>query len=112
MTTLAPTVTATTIGPDAHVWVTGHIDLAVHDTLYRVIHQTLEPGVKTVTVDLTSCQMLDSGGIGVLIAARNTAFERRTILTVTGASGIVARVLQNTGVWTILTGLPEPDTTT
>lgn len=92
------------------VLVSGEIDLATHDELLTTVHEALSvEGVRTVTVDLSDTSLLDSGGIGVLVAAHHTATRQRTEFSVIGATGMVARVLHVTGVWESLS--PAPTTT-
>jgi anti-anti-sigma factor len=56
-----------------------------------------------VVVDLTGVTFLDSSGIRALLTVRRIADEHGAALTVTGAHGIVRRVLTLTGLLGLLT---------
>lgn len=99
--------------PDAVVVaVSGEIDLAVHEAFL----ESLESAIKTadveqagkVVVDLTDTSFLDSTGIRVLIQGQETAAAAGVGYTVTGASGLVHRVLTVTGVLDLLSRDSQP----
>lgn len=77
----------------------GDIDLAVR-AQFRAIIETLFDGerLNALLIDMTAVTFLDCGGIGVLIAGRQLAVDAGGAYRVVNDSGIVARVLEMTGV--------------
>ncbi|GAA1833265.1 hypothetical protein GCM10009682_59580 [Luedemannella flava] len=75
----------------------GECDLAARDQLVAALREALDAG-STVTVDLSGLSFLDSSGIHELVSAHRTATRNGGALHVTGASGVVAQVLDLTGV--------------
>nr|AGS49711.1 hypothetical protein [uncultured bacterium esnapd14] len=90
------------------VAVSGEVDLAVHDTLLESLHTAIKAadraGIGTVVVDLNLTSFLDSTGVRVLVKSRDMALTAGVEFSVTGASGLVHRVLEITGVLKTLTG--------
>lgn len=78
----------------------GQLDLAnadeVRDALIRVAGST-------VVVDLTDVQFLDSSGIAALLSARKKILQAGNGFKLRGASGIVNRVFELTGLEFLLT---------
>lgn len=75
----------------------GECDLAARDQLTAALRAALDAG-GPVTVDLSGLSFLDSSGIHELISAHRTAVRNGGALYATGASGVVAEVLNLTGV--------------
>lgn len=93
------------------VWLRGEIDLGVADQALDVITKAVFDGdPPRVIVDLSEVTLLDSTGIGALIAARQVALRRSCSFAVENPKGMVARVLSVTGVLETLTDatVPEP----
>jgi anti-anti-sigma factor len=88
----------------------GEIDLVVREELDDVLQHTLGLSHAVVEVDLRHVTFLDCSGIGVLIAANNTARHRGQGVIVTNSGGIVRRVLELTNVLPRLTA-PSPAAT-
>lgn len=89
------------------VHVAGDVDLESADDLraaLEVVVPAPQPGHQTV-VDLADVPFLDSSGVRVLLEARTAALAGGGALVVHNPSGMVARVLEVTGVAGIL-GLP------
>jgi anti-sigma B factor antagonist len=63
--------------------------------LKGVLQKELADGAGEMEFDLTSTTMLDSSGIGLLIAAYNSVSARNGSLKVTGASDDIFRLLQS-----------------
>jgi anti-anti-sigma factor len=76
----------------------GEIDLAVRDELHAILQKAvaLSPGV--TEVDLRDVTFLDCAGIGVLVAANNTARRQGRAVYVSHTWGVVRRVLDITDV--------------
>lgn len=79
----------------------GQLDLAnagqVRDAVIRVAGST-------VVVDLTDLRFLDSSGIAALLSARKQILQSGNGFELRGASGIVRRVLEVTGLEFLLAG--------
>jgi anti-sigma B factor antagonist len=92
--------TATEAGR-AVVALAGDCDLEVRDELTSVLLAAVGSAL-TVFVDLTEVRFLDSSGLHALIAGHHAAVERGGRLCVVNATGVVARVLELTGVGELL----------
>ena len=79
----------------------GECDLAVRDELAAVLHAAVTSS-QVVTVDLAGLQFMDSSGVHGLITAHRTARARGGHLYVINPSGMVATVLDITGVTALL----------
>jgi anti-sigma B factor antagonist len=91
----------------AQVHLAGEVDLAAKpDVRLRVSGVLDDPGVTSVTVDLSDVSFLDSSGIGMLIGCKRMADESGKSLYVIGAQGQVANVLDLTGVGPLLAAPP------
>jgi anti-sigma B factor antagonist len=64
------------------------------------------PGVQTIIVDLSRVAFLDSAGIATLVHGRRRADKLQLGFQLVGATGMVRRVLDLTGVWDFLTDGP------
>jgi anti-anti-sigma factor len=92
-------------GVDA-VHVTGELDLATAPDVEAAIAGS---DSDVVVVDLTGCTFLDSAGIRALVgAARGLAAEDRSLRVVTDEPGIL-RLLEITGVDTLIDVHPSLD---
>ncbi|WP_186316257.1 STAS domain-containing protein [Catellatospora sichuanensis] len=93
------------------VAVSGEIDLGVRDELLNALHATIRmAGVTSVVVDLSRVSFMDSTGLHVLLAARETAHSSGVGFNVVGATGLARRVLAVTGMLELLTGEASADT--
>jgi anti-sigma B factor antagonist len=94
------------------VWVEGELDLATAPRLDDVLSSVCSTPVERVTVDVSRLTFLSAAGLHVLVAAHNRLLNAgRKGLVIHGASGIVRRVFQLTGL-TGLLGDPEPTPST
>jgi anti-sigma B factor antagonist len=90
-------------GPWAVLVLTGELDLAVGGELQRdVIDLLPAEEVHTVAIDLSGVTFIDSTAIGILAMAHKRAGRYGGRLAVLGASERVGRVLQMTGLDTVL----------
>ena len=88
----------TAAGPDrVTVTLSGDCDLAVRDRLTAVLLEAVHSG-KPVCVEMSGVGFLDSTGIHALVTAHRAAQERGSRLSLTGARGAVAAVLELTGL--------------
>lgn len=76
----------------------GQVDLATAPDLAMALAQAIDAGTPELVVDLRRVDFLDSAGIGVLVEAARNATAGEVAMSVHGAHGWVARVLQITGV--------------
>lgn len=78
------------------VRVRGEVDIATAHELGD--HLSRLPGSASIEVDLTETTFLDCSGIRVLLLALHRAVREGGDVTATGATGIVARVFELTGL--------------
>jgi anti-anti-sigma factor len=88
------------------VSVGGECDMSSSDGLASALDAAMESALP-VEVDLAELRFLDSSGIHVLVTAYRTAQSRRTTVHVTRATGMVATVLELTGVGALLAPQPQ-----
>ncbi len=79
----------------------GECDQAVRDEVVAVLLAAVE-GAPVVVVDLARLEFLDSSGLHGLITAHHAARARGGRVSVVNASGVVANVLDLTGVGELL----------
>jgi len=100
---MATSVSTRTVDGTLTMVIDGGIDL---DTGARVEAEistaVTTPGVRAVIVDLSRVDFLDSAGIATLVHGRRRADQLGIGFRVVGASGMVRRVLDLTGVWEFL----------
>ncbi len=94
---------ATTSAQPGRVMVTlvGECDLAVRDEFVSTLLAAVD-GAPVVVVDLARLEFLDSSGLHGLVTAHHTARARGGRLSVVNANGVVADVLDVTGVGALL----------
>jgi anti-anti-sigma factor len=77
----------------------GELDLDVADEVLATLTGALDSGpVERLIVDLFDVTLLDSTGVGALVAAHQTAAQAGVKLVVINPRGIVQRVLRIAGV--------------
>ena len=90
---------------EAVVTVCGEIDIATCDQLCEGLNTAITlSGVKTIVVDLTQTQFMDSSGVKALVQGRQAAQTAGIDYRITGAARQVRRVLEVTGVLDFLQG--------
>jgi anti-sigma B factor antagonist len=82
----------------------GQVDLATAPQLAQAVAGATKQGGDAVVVDLTDVDFLDSAGVRALVESAQAAATAGVTVTVTGARGWVARVLEITGVAEFLRG--------
>lgn len=92
----------------AVVAASGQVDLATAPQLVEALRQAQTRDVDEIVVDLTDVDFLDSVGVRVLVEAARDAAQSGVSLSVRGAQGWVARVLEITGVDEYLQVVPHP----
>jgi anti-anti-sigma factor len=89
------------------VALSGECDLTVRAELAAALADAVDRS-PAVVVDLTALTFLDSSGIHELVTAHHASRERHGHLSVRNATGVVATVLEVTGVGAML-GLAAGD---
>ena len=89
--------TSATAAGEISVAVAGECDLSVSDQLMTALHDAVREA-PVVIVDFAGLQFLDSSGVHVLVMADRAARAAGRHLYVTNAAGVVAHVLDVTGV--------------
>jgi anti-anti-sigma factor len=90
-------------GRQARVALSGECDLAARDQCVAALTGAVE-AAPSVVVDLGALTFLDSSGVHALVTAHRAAVGRGGRLSVVNAAGMVAHVLEVTGVSTLLHG--------
>ena len=82
-------------GQNCRVTLRGDLIAAVIPDLQAALKQQLQPGVEEVVFDLAATVMLDSSGIGLLIATCNTMDRQQGRIRVLNASPDILQLLQS-----------------
>ena len=89
------------------VSLSGECDFTVREELASALTEAVRTS-DAVVIDLTALTFLDSSGVHELVAAHHASRECECDLSARNATGVVATVLDITGVGKLL-GLPEGD---
>lgn len=83
----------------------GEIDVATSPELRHRLHQLLDGGASSITVDLSDTSFMDSSGLGVLVGVlKRLRDEQRTdALVLAGLQDPVRRVFDITGLTALFT---------
>jgi anti-sigma B factor antagonist len=73
----------------------GDLVASVIPDLQAALKQQLQPGVEEVIFDLAATVMLDSSGIGLLIATSNTMARQQGRVRILNVSQDILRLLQS-----------------
>ena len=93
----------------AHLVVVGDIDLAAKAALEEQIARHIAmDNITALHVDIAAVAFIDSTGIGALVVCRHAADDAGKPLTISGAHGRVADMMELTGVRWWLAGEPGP----
>lgn len=84
--------------------VTGDIDLTSRDALEASIADAVREHVRTVEVDLSGVDFLDSSGIASLVAGWRMSGAAGRSYRVIAAAPLVQEIMSLAGVWDLLTG--------
>ncbi len=85
---------------------TGEIDLDSVAVLHQAIREARAPWGTHVAIDLSGVTFMDSTGIHALLTCYQRARDHGGSLSVTGAQGVVERVLHLSGILPLLQ--PQP----
>ncbi len=92
-----------TAGPRAVVLkIRGELDITARDDLSATIIDIVGAGCDHLVIDLSEVTFIDSEALSGLLDGYTTAVGKGTRMTATGARGVVHRVLQITGLLTLL----------
>ncbi len=83
-------------GPVRVVRMEGSCDLATAPRLRQTLQPFIPPDVNEVVLDVSLLEFIDSTGLGVVLGALRRLREGGGTLRITGANGIVRRVLEIT----------------
>ena len=81
----------------------GEVDLASAPQLRRELYDVIDQGHRSIAIDLTSVDFMDSTGLGVLIGALKRLRESDGTLVLAGIKPAVGRVFEITGLDRIFT---------
>ena len=85
-------------GPVLKIRFEGDLDLSVFDECEAALEQPLAGPERTVLLDLSGLTFIDSTGLRVLIHIKQTTDVAGKRLLLSGVPGVVARVLEVSGV--------------
>ncbi|WP_436532046.1 STAS domain-containing protein [Actinoplanes sp. HUAS TT8] len=80
----------------------GALDISGRDDLVAAITGIVAGDCERLVVDLSEATFMDSEALGALLEGYSAAEKKGVPMTATGAHGIVYRVLQITGLLTVL----------
>ncbi|MEX2394995.1 MAG: STAS domain-containing protein [Actinomycetota bacterium] len=89
-------ITQSESGKTRTVRLEGSCDLATAPTLKAALQPLVPPDVESVVLDLAKLEFIDSTGLGVVLGSMRRLREGGGTLEITGAAGIVKRVLEIT----------------
>ena len=82
---------------DAFIRAAGALDLSTAGELYRRLGEMRDDGVRSIRVDVSAVDFVDSPGLAVLLRWHDEAADRGDRFAIEGARGLVKRVLRETG---------------
>jgi len=95
-----PTLSAAVQIDEAVIWaearqvsVTGELDLASAAALQSVLAGTVDSGLCCIVLDLSGCDFLDAGALGVIVRMQLLLAANGQELVIDGASGQVERLI-------------------
>src|SRR5947209_15225907 len=89
-------------GPAATVTVRGELDVYTAPQLRGRLHDLLDDGVTSITLDLADLGFIDSSGLGVIVGTLKRLRERDGNLVLRSPSRATSKVLDITGLAQIL----------
>ena len=89
----------------------GDLDLYGLEPFRACLESAVECGAPIVVVDFARVALLSAGGVNVLLQAARELAAADRVLRVSNATGIVDRVLDVLGVYSVLDGSLLPDRT-
>jgi anti-sigma B factor antagonist len=83
-------------GTSRTISLTGSCDLATAPHLRQTLQGLQPPDVQEIVLDVSNLEFIDSTGLGVVLGAMRRLREAGASLSISGARGIVRRVLEIT----------------
>lgn len=96
-------------GGDCRVTMEGALTAVAVPELQQTLKQEVDGGAQLVTVDLANTLMIDSSGIGLLIAASNTLSQKNGKLAVVNVSPEILRLFRSMRLVPRLNASGRPD---
>jgi anti-anti-sigma factor len=90
-------------GSDATVAFSGDLTFADHMAFREVADRLAATTDKTIVVELSNLDFIDSAGLGMLLIAREEASKKNRTLVLRGAKGQVSRMFDLTKFGTLFT---------
>jgi len=87
---------------DASVHARGALDLSTSGHLQRALDDLRDAGARSIRLDLSGLDFVDSPGLSTLLRWHSEAIDRGDDFTIHGARGLVKRVLRETGTDRVL----------
>ena len=94
-------VSVTTAGAEATVWVTGDVDCYTSPELRTALVALIQEGAQQVTIDVSGSQFIDSTGLSVLVGALKRLRENGGNMVVKSPSDPARRLFEITGLDTV-----------
>ncbi|MGH9246641.1 MAG: STAS domain-containing protein [Acidimicrobiales bacterium] len=94
----------TTDTPTARVTLSGEFDLDGAPQVQSTLSSLAGQGITSVVVDVAGLTFVDSTGLRAILAGREKLQAAGATLVLEGASGVVERVLDMTGLGGLLAG--------
>jgi anti-sigma B factor antagonist len=91
-------ISSVVVGERAQVAVAGELDATTAPVLEDELAGLAAEGVVSVVVDLAALQFIDSSGLRAILKGRELLEGRGGGIAISGASGIVERVIDMTGL--------------
>jgi len=82
--------------------VAGDLDIGTAPRLIATVVDLIDEGCGRIDLDCSGVAFIDSAGIRALVVSRNEATQRGTILELVAASPSMSRVLEMTGLSSLL----------
>lgn len=89
-------------GATRTVYLEGTCDLATVPQLRQALHALGPPDVLRLVIDVGGLEFCDSTGLGTILGSLRRMREGGGELTIAGARGVVLRLLEITGIDTIV----------
>ena len=85
------------------ITVEGALRVPIDSQVIQRVHTVLRSGARRVRLDLSRLSSIDAAGVGELVSALNATKAAGGVLDISHASRRVRRILEVTGVYSLLT---------
>ena len=93
-------------GDTSIIRVVGELDIGTAPRLIATVHDLVGQGMRRIELDCSAVDFVDSAGVRALIVSRNEATQHGAHLDVTATSASMSRVLDMTGLSSLLAPSP------